>query len=142
MRRKIAVGVVAALSVMLLLGSSSAAWAFWTTTVTPGSSGTAAVASIQVGSTPTASANQGTVTVTWAASTLSNGLAVSGYVVTRSTSAGVVQTIGAACAGTVTALTCDEANVPAGDWIYTITPRFATNWSGPQSPPSAIITVV
>ena len=82
-----------------------------------------------------------TVTVTWAASTLTNGQAVDGYKIKRySEATHASQTILSACTGTVTALSCVESNVPSGDWVYTVTPVFGTNWLGVESQDSDPVT--
>jgi hypothetical protein len=81
------------------------------------------------------------VAVSWAASTLGNGQAVSGYTVTRYSAANVPQTVGGTCSGLVAATTCTETGVPAGTWTYTITPRFATNWTGAESAKSAGVAI-
>ena len=56
------------------------------------------------------------------------------------TATGTLQAIGAACSGTINALTCTESGVPFGSWQYTITPA-ASNWRGPESAksPAAVI---
>src|SRR3954451_18623291 len=82
-------------------------------------------ANINAGNTPTTSVNVQAVTVSWTASTLSDGRAVSGYVIKRyDAGSGVVQTILSNCTGTVVALTCTENAVPNGSWKYTVTPVF------------------
>jgi hypothetical protein len=86
-------------------------------------------------------ATGGTVAVSWAASTLANGVAVSGYAVTRYSATNVPQAVGGTCSGLVAATTCTETGVPTGTWTYTITPRFATNWMGAESAKSAAIVV-
>jgi hypothetical protein len=72
---------------------------------------------------------------------LSNGIAVAGYVVKRYDAVNPfsLQTIGSACTGNVTSTTCAENNVPTGKWVYSVTPVFATNWTGPESPMSNVV---
>ena len=40
----------------------------------------------------------------------------------------------------MTATSCVESNVPSGDWVYTVTPVFATNWLGAESQDSDPVT--
>lgn len=126
--------------VLVLVGGT--AWAYWIAGSTAGSSGASAATSVGVGSTPTASAAGSAVTVSWAASTLATGQAVSGYQVKRYDATTLaLQTILTACTGTVTATTCVESAVPTGSWKYSITPVFATNWLGTESAKSATVLV-
>lgn len=92
------------------------------------------------GNVPTAVASGTSVTVNWAASTFSNGAAVGGYLVHRYDTGGTVQTVGAACAGTITATTCAENSVPMGSWQYTVTP-VDNSWTGAESGKSAIASI-
>lgn len=96
--------------------------------------------SLQSGNTPTASVSGRTVTVAWSASTLTGGGAIDGYQVKRYNTSGTVQAIGAACSGTIAALTCTERAVPSGSWKYSVTPVLA-NWRGAESAQSPIATV-
>jgi hypothetical protein len=81
------------------------------------------------------------VTVTWAASSYTNGGTPGGYVIKRyDATTGVVQAIGANCAGTISALTCTESGVPFGSWKYAVTPATAS-WRGAESAKSATVTV-
>ena len=83
-----------------------------------------------------------TVTVEWGTSTLSNGNPVDGYVVRRyDAGTAALQTTLAGCAGSVTATSCVESGVPAGQWKYSVTPVFATNWEGPEGLKSGTATV-
>ncbi len=117
-------------------------WAFWTEGSIPGGNGASATVTVNQGATPTVNAVGRTVTVNWAASTLSNGNAVAGYRVKRYDVATLTaQTMLSACTGTVAATTCTESSVPAGQWVYSVTPLFATNWSGAESAKSSSITV-
>ena len=99
-----------------------------------GGNGAAAASSVNQGATPTVNAVGPAVTVSWAATTLANGQAVTGYLVKRYDAGTLApQTILSACTGTITATTCVESGVPNGSWEYTVTPVFATNWQGVES---------
>ena len=69
------------------------------------------------------------------------GQSVTGYTVKRYNAAGVAQTVGAGCSGTLTTLSCTESSVPAGAWTYTVTPSL-DSWLGAESPRSAAVTVL
>jgi hypothetical protein len=68
---------------------------------------------------------------------------VSGYVVKRydAVTPFALQTVLTACTGTVTATTCTENSMPTGQWAYSVTPVFATSWTGAESLKSSPITV-
>jgi hypothetical protein len=117
------------------------AWGYWSIGSLPGGNGQAQAATVGQGNTPTTTVNGNAITVSWAASTLTNGQAVDGYKIKRySAGSHVSQTILSACTGTVTATSCVESNVPTGDWVYTVTPVFATNWLGAESQDSDAVT--
>src|SRR3989441_10434596 len=93
------------------------------------------------GNTPTASVSGTAVTVGWAESDFANGTAVPGYRIQRYEQGGTTAiTPGAACSGTITALTCTENAVAAGTWQYTVTPVHG-NWIGAESQKSQPVTV-
>jgi hypothetical protein len=127
----------------ILAALTAAAWAYWTASATSGSTGAAAAAIVNQGATPTATAAAGRkVTVNWGASTLSNGRAVDGYIVKRyDAGTGSLQTTLTGCAGTITATSCVETGVPAGQWKYSVTPVFSTNWRGAEGVKSGAATV-
>src|SRR5919205_1237185 len=100
----------------------------------------ARAASMPTAATPTASVSNRSVTVSWSASTLPGGGAVSGYLVKRYDTNGNAQTIGSGCSGTIAALTCTETSVPGGTWRYTVTP-VKGNWTGGESSQSSNVTV-
>jgi len=117
------------------------AWGYWSAGSLPGGNGQAQAAVVGQGNTPTATITGDTVTIGWAASTLTNGQPVDGYRVKRySAATHAPQTILSACTGTLTATSCVESNVPSGDWVYTVTPVFASNWSGAESQDSDPVT--
>ncbi|MGX9899809.1 cadherin-like domain-containing protein [Arthrobacter sp. SA17] len=129
--------------VCLLLATSlaaGAAWAYWSAESLPGGGGGATAASVNRGTVPTAVVVGHSVTLNWAATTLTTGTPVSGYLVKRySGTSG--QTVLAGCAGTITGLNCTETGVPAGIWSYSVTALFAANWAGAESDRSAAVTV-
>jgi len=102
-----------------------------------------AAARVNQGATPTATASGQSVTVSWAATTLTSGDAVSGYLVKRydAVSPFTAQTILSACTGTITGLTCTESSVPAGSWKYSVTPVFGASWQGLESARSTTVVV-
>jgi hypothetical protein len=131
--RSLAIAVAAA---VLVAPTASAAWS------RSGLGGGAARAkALGTGNTPSATVSGKKVTVSWSASTFTNGGSVPAYVVRRyNATSGVLQTIGANCAGTITLLSCTEASTPAGSWRYTVTPA-AANWRGSEGVKSATVTV-
>ncbi|WP_353951324.1 hypothetical protein V6K52_17050 [Knoellia sp. S7-12] len=130
---------------VVLLGLSmigGVAWAFWTTMATPGSSGASLTASLNQVPTPSAAATGRAVRVTWAESTVSNGASVDGYLIKRYDAATLSpQIVGSGCAGTLFLASCLESGVPAGNWVYSVTPVLATNWRGLESVKSSPVTV-
>jgi hypothetical protein len=80
---------------LVAVTTATAAWAYWTTTATADSKGAAAAATVNQGATPslTVTAIGREVSVSWGASTLSNGAPVSGYLVKRYPSGGGAATI-------------------------------------------------
>lgn len=127
--------IVAAL--LLLLGTGTAAYAFWAST-TSSSNAAAAADALSPGSKPAVTAAGSALTVTWAGGTTVNGRAATGYTVTRYTAAtgGTATPATGGCTGTVTTLTCTEQSVPGGIWYYTVTPTIAL-WTGAESPRSS-----
>ena len=107
--------LIASLLVVCMTLSTATAWAFWTAVSVLGGNGAAAVTSVNQGATPTASVAGNAVTVSWAATTLTTGQAVTGYSIKRY-SGSTAQTILTACTGTITSTSCVESNVPTGVW--------------------------
>jgi len=138
--RSILKGMVAMPLVFIL--ANGVAEAYWSAGSGAGGNGASTATAVNQGATPTASAAGSAVTVSWAARTLSNGTAVAGYLVKRYDAGTLtLQTILSACTGTVAVTTCTENIVPEGQWKYSVTPVFATNWRGPESVKSATVTV-
>jgi hypothetical protein len=121
------------------LVSTPAALATWSASVS--GSGAAAAATMPVGTSPRVTLSGTNVTVTWTAASLSSGVPVAGYTVSRfNTSTGASVPVGAGCSGIVTTTSCTENGVAAGTWVYTDTP-VEGHWTGGQSSDSASITV-
>jgi hypothetical protein len=120
------------------MGHADAALAGWSAAATGGGAAKARV--MPAGNQPSATVSNRSVTVSWSQSSFAGGPAVSGYVVKRYSTGGVVQTIGAGCSGIVGGLSCTETNVPPGSWRYSVTPTQGA-WSGTESPLSAAVTV-
>ncbi len=93
--------------------------------------------SVNAGPQPTLAATGSSVTVSWAATTLSGGGTVTTYSVQRYDTAGNPQTVGSNCSGTVDGLTCTELNVPNGTWQYSVTPVVGA-WHGAASTRSSV----
>src|SRR4051794_11380361 len=137
-RRLVALLVLAAVGI-----GATAAVAFWSAGSTAGSSGASAAATVAQGSTPTAVAGSGrSVAVNWGATMVTSGVFADAYVVNRYPAAGgAAQTVNAGCRGSIAVTHCTETSVPVGSWKYTVTPRFATNWVGPESSLSGTVSV-
>ncbi|HJQ42105.1 MAG TPA: Ig-like domain-containing protein, partial [Jatrophihabitantaceae bacterium] len=101
--------------------------------------GRAAAQTIPRAATPTALATGSSITVSWAATTLSGGTAATGYIVRRYDPALVPQTILANCTS-VTTTSCTENNVPAGTWTYTVQATRGI-WVGAESPRSSSVSI-
>jgi hypothetical protein len=134
-RCALAAAAVTALSV----GPASAALAAWSA---PGSGSAAGAAAVMpTGATPSGSPAGTSVTLSWAPATLSNGIAVAGYVVARfNASNGTPVAVGSGCSGVLTTTTCTEQSVQPGTWVYTDTPVQLT-WTGGASGDSTPVVV-
>jgi hypothetical protein len=136
MRRLVTLGLALFLSV-----GTAEVWGYWTAGSVVGGAGASAAVTVNQGPTPTAVMAGQVATVSWAASTLSDGQPVGGYTVARYDATSLApQTVGAGCAGTITATSCTEENVPAGSWKYAVTPVIGANWRGAESAKSNAVT--
>ena len=121
-----------AIPVVLLTVSGPAALAAWIST--GGSASSVTATSVNAGQKPTAtrvvtSPTVGSVTLSWAASTLASGVAVGGYDVLRQSGT----TTTPVCQGVSTTSCLDTAPLP-GSVSYSVVPRIGDNWVGPASP--------
>ena len=129
---------------MVIAGTAATAWAYWTTNAAAGSTGAATAATVNQGATPSVTLTSigREASLSWGASTLSNGTAVTGYLVKRYPAGGGVATISpiGTCSGTVASMSCAEDDVPPGDWQYTVTPTVGS-WRGTESLLSGVVSV-
>ena len=122
------------LLVLVGIALPPSASAFWSVSASVPSSGTARAAIVNQAGTPIAKVATGNdITIDWPDGTLSNGISVTGYTVSRYSSTDVLTAATGGCTGNLTASVCTENDVPDGLWSYAITPRFAANWIGPIS---------
>ncbi|MCW2799314.1 MAG: hypothetical protein JWQ70_786 [Aeromicrobium sp.] len=125
-----------------ILLTCGVAWSYWSAVSVSGGSGASAAASVDRGAKPTVVVSGSSVAVSWAATGVSNGDAVSGYLITRYDQATLTaQTMLSQCAGAVATTSCSEDSVPDGVWVYSVTPLLATHWRGAESLRSAAATV-
>ena len=122
---------IVALFTVITSASSVAFAAAWS--VTGGGGGASQAATMPAGGTTTVTVANRNAAVSWPAVTLSDGTPVDGYRVTRYDGGGVAQTVGAGCAGLVTALNCTEIAVAPGTWRYAVAPVFKS-WQGAEGP--------
>jgi hypothetical protein len=133
-KKRLAV-LMAVVAVVAGLGAQ-AALGYWSGAGTAGGGdGAAGAATLNQGAAPTArEVGLTSVTVSWGSSSLSTGVPANRYIVKRFAAAtGAAATVGGGCAGTITAATCTESGITQGDWQYTVTPVFGTNWHGAES---------
>jgi Bacterial Ig-like domain/Chitobiase/beta-hexosaminidase C-terminal domain len=125
------------------LGAAGALQAYFSANATAGGSGQARATYLNQANAPTAAITAGrAVTVSWGSSTLANGAAVDGYLVTRyDATTHVPQVTGLGCSGRIAATSCTELFVPPGTWTYTVAAVKGVNWQGASSSESGALTV-
>lgn len=136
--RRLAIVGIIALALTSIVGG---AWAFWSTISTAGGNGAAKATSLTSVSGLTVTPYDGTMVVQWDPATLSDGTTpVLKYVVKRYPETGNTPvTVTSNCTGTIANYGCIENNVPVGNWRYSVTPYYATNWVGPESTITAVV---
>jgi chitobiase/beta-hexosaminidase-like protein len=134
MRRHACIAMLVGITLFAGL-ACQAALGYWSGAGTAGAgTGTAGAATLSQGSAPTTGENgSANVFVKWGSSSLSNGVPADGYIVKRfGAETGIEEPIGAGCAGTVTATSCEVRETPVGNWEYSVTPMFAQSWRGTE----------
>ena len=127
------------IAIALMAGT---AWGYWSPGAGSAGAGASSAAVLSQGATPTATVDDAEVDLSWAATSVTPGQPVTGYLVHRFDAATLNQvSISAGCAGTVTTTSCTENNVPDGQWRYSVTPTLGTYWMGAESSKSDVVTV-
>lgn len=137
----------AAFAMLVMLVSAQASSAHWSNSGSAGSS--AATATMPDGVQPTVSASGSTVTVSIPQISVAGdlvGVLGGGYTIKRYPAAGgAAVTPGGSCESSVTGsaptLTCNETNMPRGDWKYTVSPTLF-QWTSAESTASTAITLL
>jgi hypothetical protein len=136
------------LCALVVAGHASSASAWWRADGSGSGSGLAAT--MPVANQPSASVSGQSVTVGWSQSSFQGSplgsYAGGGYTLTRyADGGGSGATPNATCAtpisGATATLQCVEADVPYGNWQYTLTPVLGT-FTGAEGPRSATVSVV
>ena len=71
--------------------------------------------------------------------TATGGVPITNYSLNRYSSPGGAETAGVGSCGAPSggSVTCTDSGVPDGNWVYTDTPTYGTNWKGVESAKSA-----
>lgn len=131
--QRLVIACVTSLASLMLAASAAGAW-----NGNGSGSGFSKARSLSTVAAPTAAVSGRNVTVSWSAPT--GGAPANGYVVRRYNTSNAVQTIGAACSGTIPTTSCVESAVPPGTWKYTVTATRG-NWRAAESAYSSTVTV-
>jgi hypothetical protein len=124
------------------------AFGYWLTTDSSNPA-QAGADTLPAGTTPAAPStspnlNSNSVVITFAQSATTPGhtpIPASNYSLRRyPAGGGAAVAVTASCSGVGT-ITCTESSVPDGQWQYTDTPTYGTNWVGTESPKSPMVTV-
>ena len=128
-----------ALVVALAVGAHTAFGYFLAPVV---GSATAEATTLPAGPTPRVTIQGRTATVSWDAVSLTTGIDVPAFAVTRS-AVGTATPAPAtgSCSGTLTQRTCTEARLPSGTWTYAVSARVGSNWLGAAGAASTAITI-
>jgi hypothetical protein len=118
---------------LALADTAAASWQ-----ATGSGAGYSGARTMPAGNQPIATVSGRNVSVTWSAS--GGPVPVDGYVISRYDPGHDAQSVGADCSGIVSATSCTEQGVPAGDWTYTVTPARAI-WRGAASADGDSVTV-
>ena len=130
-----------------ILGAG-AAFAFWATTDSS-NPGQALADTLPQGATPnqpvaTPNPNSDTVQLAFSqVSTTTDHASITDYTLNRYAASGGSEAmdVGSCSAPSGGSVTCTETDVPDGNWVYTDTPTYATNWVGTESAKSPAVTV-
>lgn len=85
---------------------------------------------VPAGPAPTVAVAGRSVTLSWPAVTMADGVAVTGYTVERYNASGAPVAVTGTCSGAVAARTCRETGVAPGQWQWAVRAVYAS-WTGP-----------
>jgi hypothetical protein len=127
-----------------ILLAARPAFPFWVAS-TNSAVPTADASTLPQGATPGAPAaapNGTSVTISFAQSDTSGGIPITNYTVQRYAVGSTTVSHTFTCTGSTSSVSCSDPNVPSGQWQYTDTPTFGTNWEGLESEKSPLVAVV
>ena len=127
-----------------VLFTGGSAFAFWVAS-TPSTVPAAVADVLPQGATPsvptTSGPNGGLVTVSFTQSATTNGTSLTDYSVKRYAVGSIAASESFSCTGSNSPVSCNDPNVPSGQWQYTDTPLYGTNWIGTESAKSPPVVV-
>jgi hypothetical protein len=133
-------GLIAILALVGVLVTAGSAFGYWIASTNGDVPVMADI--LPQGATPSSpSPNAPNVTVSFAQASTTNGTPITEYTVKRYAVGSSIPSESFSCSGASSTVTCSDSNVPAGQWQYTDTPLYATNWVGIESAKSPIIDV-
>jgi hypothetical protein len=131
-----ALGPLVGVALLALPGSALAAWSL------SGVGGAAGGATtMPAGTAPSGAGGANQAALSWSAAELPGGSTVEGYIVhAYDAASGALESVAGGCAGLVSTTSCTATAIPAGTWLFTVTP-VQNNWTGSESPESAPVEV-
>ena len=143
-RRTAGLVVVSGFMFVAVLFTGGSAFAFWVAS-TPSTVPAAVADVLPQGATPsvptTSGPNGGLVTVSFTQSATTNGTSLTDYSVKRYAVGSIAASESFSCTGSNSPVSCNDPNVPSGQWQYTDTPLYGTNWIGTESAKSPPVVV-
>ncbi len=133
-------GIGTALVLFGVLFTAGGAFAYWlasTTTSVP----LAVADTLPQGATPAATTTADTVAVSFTQVDTTGGTPITAYVVNRYAIGGSTPSERFTCTGSTSPVACNDPDVSLGQWQYTDTPTYGTNWLGLESNKSATVDV-
>jgi hypothetical protein len=133
-------GIGTGLVLFALLFTAGGAFAYWLASTT--SSVPLAVAdTLPQGATPSAPTTADTVAVSFAQVDTSGGTPITGYVVKRYAPSSSTPSESFTCISSTSPVACNDPDATNGQWQYSDTPTYGTNWLGLESDKSPTVDV-
>jgi hypothetical protein len=141
MRRLLAgLGIGTALTLFAILFTAGGAFAYWLASTT--SSVPLAVAdALPQGATPAATTTADTVAVSFTQVDTTGGTPITGYIVKRYAPGTSTPSESFTCTSSTSPIACNDPDATNGQWQYTDTPTYGTNWLGLESDKSPAVDV-